>query len=388
MNKRSSRLAGIGPSLFFLVFLSSAIAWPAEDKIVIKTENGIPVVYNPKNPAPPEGSPRSLALRHDLTIGEDDTDPNSMFSELRSIQVDDQENIYALDMKEIKIKVFDKNGKFLRSFGKKGKGPGEIDSPIRMEMDRRGNIVIDDMGNNKLLFFSPEGTCIRELPTGKYWALIRFKFDSEGNIYADTRAYEETKMTSELKKFNPDFKPVATFTSFVDKRPDRRNISAFGPSFSLQMRRDDLLIWTISETDRYEFTVVNTDGQTVKKILKDYDPVKITGTLRDRLIKESWGEEGIPADVKFDIPSHFPSLYYFIIDDEDRFYVCTYAYEERDGDYWRYYDVFDSEGRYIAKFCLPQREMVFQVKKGKLYCMVQESEEGIPLVKRYNMIWK
>jgi hypothetical protein len=370
------------------LFLASAMARPAEDKIVIKTENGIPVVYNPKNPAPPAGSPRSLTLYHELTIGEDDTDPNSMFSELRSIQVDDQENIYALDMKETKIKVFDKSGKFLRSFGKKGKGPGEIELPIRMEMDREGNIVIADMGNNKLIYFALDGKCIRELTTGKYWALIRFKFDSRGNIYADTRTYEPTKMSSEIKKFDPDFKPLATFASLIEKRPDPRSGSAFNPMFSLQTRRDDLLVWTIGETEKYEFTIMDTNGKAVKRIVREPTPIKITGEMKARLITEAWGEKGVPPDIKFEVPSHFPSLYYFIIDDEDRLYVCTYSYEEKEGDYWRYYDVFDAEGRYIAKFCHPRREMVFQAKKNKLYCMVQESEEGIPLVKRYNMTWK
>lgn len=57
-------------------------------------------------------------------------------------------------------------------------------------------------------------------------------------------------------------------------------------------------------------------------------------------------------------------------------------------DYWPYNDVFDAEGRYIAKFCHPRREMIFTAKKNKIYCMVQESEEGIPLVKRYSMVWK
>jgi len=388
MTNRYIGLAGIEVCLSCLFLLSSAIAWPADDKIIIKTENGIPVVYNPKNPAPPDGSPRSLTLQHDLTIGEDDTDPNSMFSELRSIQVDDQENIYALDMKEIKIKVYDKNGKFLRSFGKKGQGPGEIDRPYRMEMNRAGNIVLADMGNRKLIVCAPDGTCIKELPTGKNWALARLKFDSKNNIYAETRTFEETKWTSDLKKFDPDLKPLATFASFEEKRLDQRLIRAFSPVFSLQIRSDDLLVWTIAQSDKYEFTIHDAAGKTVKRIIRAYDPVKITGVLKDRLIQESWAEKGIPADIKFEIPSHFPAIYYFIIDDEDRLYVCTYAYEEKDGDYWRYYDIFDAEGRYIAKFCLPRREMVFQAKKGRLYCMVQESEEGIPLVKRYSMIWK
>jgi 6-bladed beta-propeller len=388
MKKSHSRPAGMVVLVWCFFILLAAIARSVEDKIVIRTENGVPVVHNPKNPAPPEGSLRSLTLHHDLTIGDDDTDPNSMFSELRSVQADDQENIYALDMKEVKIKVFDKTGKFLRAFGKKGKGPGEIESPLRMEMTRDGKIVIDDLGNNKLVFFGPDGSCSQELPTGKYWALIRFKFDSQGNIYAETRAYEETKMTAELKKFDPHFKPLATYASFEEKRPNRRRVSAFSPSFSLQMRRDDLLVYTIDEIDKYELTVVDAAGKTVKRILKDYDPVKITGTMKDRLIRESWGEEGIPADVQFEIPGHFPALHYFIIDDEGRLYVSTYSYEEKAGDYWRSHDVFDSEGRCIARFSLPEREMVFQAKKGKLYCLVEESEEGIPLIKRYNMTWK
>jgi hypothetical protein len=368
--------------------LSSVIAFSGEDKIVIKTENGIPVVYNPKNPAPPGGSPRSLTLQHDLTIGEDDTDPNSMFSELRSIQIDDQENIYALDMKETKVKVYDKNGKFLRSFGKKGQGPGEIDRPYRMEMNRAGNIVLADMGNRKLIVYAPDGTCIKELPTGKNWALARLKFDSNNNIYAETRTFEETKWTSELKKFDPDFKPLATFASFEEKRLDQRLIRAFSPVFSLQIRSDDLLVWTIAQSDKYEFTIPDGAGKTVKRIIRAYDPVKIAGTMKDKLIQESWGENGIPPEIRFEVPSHFPALNYFIIDDEDRLFACTFAYEEKEGDYWLYYDVFDAEGRYVAKFSLPRREMVFQVKRNRLYCMVQESEEGIPLIKRYRLIWK
>jgi len=32
--------------------------------------------------------------------------------------------------------------------------------------------------------------------------------------------------------------------------------------------------------------------------------------------------------------------------------------------------------------------MVFITKKNKLYCMVQENEEGLPQVKRCDMTWK
>jgi hypothetical protein len=385
-----SRAWGIGAiGIFFLgiLFLASSPAPAGEDKIVVKTENGIPVVYNPKNPVPPAGGPTALTLKLDLTIGQEAEDPNYMFSQLRSIQVDEQENIYALDMKELKVKVYDKNGKFVRSFGKKGQGPGEIDTPIRMEMTRDNCLVIDDMGNNKLIFYSLTGSLIKEIPTGKYWALIRFKFDSKGCIFADTRSYEETKMTAELKKFSPDFKPLSTLASFEEKRIPRV-MTEFSPTFALQMRSDDKLIWSIAETEKYEFTITDSNGKVVGRIIKDHDPVKITAAIKERLTKESLGDRGLPPGYKYELPDQFPAFYYFGIDDQNRLFVCTYAHEEKDGDYWPYYDVFDAEGRYIAKFCHPRREMVFTAKKNKIYCMIQESEEGIPLIKRYSMIWK
>ena len=388
MNNRYLRSTGMVVAVWcFFIFLS-AIVRPAEDKIVIKTENGIPVVYNPKNPVPPAGSPRSLTLQPDLTIGEDDTDPNSMFSRLRSIQIDDRDDIYALDTKEIKVKVFDKNGRFLRSFGKKGQGPGEVDRPYRMELTRDNRLVIADMGNNKLVYLGFDGSFIREVPTGKFWALARFRFDSRGDMYAETRTFEETQWTSELKKFGPDLTPLATFASFEEKRPDPRLVQAFSRVYSLQTRSDDLLVWTIAQGDTYGFTISDGTGRIIKRFNREYDPVKITGAMKDKLIREVWGEKGIPPEIKFEIPGHLPSLDYFIIDDRDRLYVRTYAYEEKVGDYWLWHDVFDAEGRYIARFSLPEREMVFQAKKDKLYCMVQESEKGIPLVKRYNMTWK
>jgi hypothetical protein len=357
----------------------------AEDQIVVKKENGVTVVYNPKNPVPPSGGPKSLTLRHDLTIGDRTGDENSLFSELRSIQVDDQENIYALDMKEIKIKVFDKNGQYLHSFGTKGQGPGEIGTPIRMEMIPSGNLVIYDMGNNKFIVFSLDGKCLKEIPTGKYWALIRFKFDTKGCIYADTRTYEETKMSSQLKKFSPEFKPLLTIAGFTEER-NPRIVTPFSSALAIQRTQDDRLIWM--NTTKYELTIVDSEGEVLKKILRDWPPVKITDAIKERMIKEDLGGRGLPPGFKYEVPSHFPPVYYFTIDDQDRLYVCTYAYEEKDGDYWPYYDVFDAEGRYIAKFCHPRRELIFAVKKGKLYSMVQESEEGIPLVKRYSMVWK
>jgi len=69
------------------------------------------------------------------------------------VQVDEEENIYVLDSKEIRIKIFDKNGKPLRTCGKKGQGPGEIQTPTRMYLTSEKEILIYDQGNRYFLIY-------------------------------------------------------------------------------------------------------------------------------------------------------------------------------------------------------------------------------------------
>jgi 6-bladed beta-propeller len=375
--------------LFVLAGLAArSPAGPAAgQQVTTKVEDGVPVVHNPKKPVPAAGMPSSLTLKHDLTIGKESGDENYTFSQLRSVAVDEGDNIYALDMKEIKVRVFGKDGQHLRTFGKKGKGPGEIDSPLRMELARGGNLVIEDFGSAKFVFFSLDGTVVKEIPLGKYRFITRFKFNSLGNIFADARTYDETTSVSELIKFSPDFKPLATLASFQEKRGGRV-LAAFSPAFALQITRKDNLILTITQTDKYEFKVMDPDAKLIRKVVKDYDPVKVTAAIKDKLMEDSWGDQGVPPGYTFEVPSHLPAIYYFILDDQDRMFVCTYENEKKEDGTWVFYDVFDAEGRYLTRFSLPEREMVFISKKNKLYCMVQESEEGIPQVKRYDMAWK
>jgi hypothetical protein len=117
----------------------------------------------------------------------------------------------------------------------------------------------------------------------------------------------------------------------------------------------------------------------IKKITKDYDPVEIPEEEKKEQI------ESIPPQIKIKvaIPKHFSAFYRLSLDDEGRIFVRTW---EKIGDEDVYYhDVFDSEGRYIAK--VPIRIRCLTCKKGKLYSL-EEDEEGYQAVKRYKVTWK
>jgi len=105
------------------VLLTSCQQQKAEWKGTIEEVNGVIVVKNPKEPMYGEDV---FGLEEELTIGEAEGPGEYMFSQLRTLAVDEEERFYIADSKESHIKVFDKNGEYLRTVGRKGPGPGEI----------------------------------------------------------------------------------------------------------------------------------------------------------------------------------------------------------------------------------------------------------------------
>jgi hypothetical protein len=58
--------------------------------------------------------------------------------------------------------VFDRNGKFLRSIGKAGTGPGEFRTPHALEFDSRGRLIVADRHNHRIQILTKEGKFIAE----------------------------------------------------------------------------------------------------------------------------------------------------------------------------------------------------------------------------------
>jgi DNA-binding beta-propeller fold protein YncE len=61
-----------------------------------------------------------------------------------------------------RIVVFDKTGKYLREFGKKGTAPGEFDQPHALAFDSKGRLFVGDRSNNRIQILDEDGTFIEE----------------------------------------------------------------------------------------------------------------------------------------------------------------------------------------------------------------------------------
>ena len=62
--------------------------------------------------------------------------------------------------KNNRIVKFTKDGKFIKEWGKKGSGPGEISEPHTVAMDSRGRLFVGDRENNRIQIFDQDGNLL------------------------------------------------------------------------------------------------------------------------------------------------------------------------------------------------------------------------------------
>lgn len=342
----------------------------AEWKGKIKKENGVTVIKNPKKPLYGD---EVFSIEEDLRIGEVEGDENYIFSQIRHIAVDHDENIYVADSKETHIKVFDKNGEFLRVFGKKGQGPGEIGRIGSIQMTAKNELMIKDGRNRRILYFSLEGKFIRSKDIGKIWPL-RLYCDSNENYYVLTAMIDPPNSRYELLKYDSDMNLIATIGKTPAPDP-AKPLKPFMSIFYCQVMDDDCLLYGYPES--YELQIFNPEGKVIKKIIRDYSPVPISEAEKEERRKD------IRPGTKVEFPRYHSAFYLFRIDDEGRIFVQTWEKPDSGEEY--FFDVFDHEGRYIAKIPLNFRPNV--LKKGKVYA-IEEDEDGYQFVKRYKVTWK
>ena len=67
-------------------------------------------------------------------------------------------NVYIADSASHRIQVFTAEGEFLRTFGKKGEGNGELDWPSSISVDRNNNLVyVTERDNHRVSVFTSQG---------------------------------------------------------------------------------------------------------------------------------------------------------------------------------------------------------------------------------------
>ena len=347
----------------------------------IKEINGVVFVKNPKTPLYTD---KIIDFTEDLRIGSEDGPSEYIFTDIRGIAVNDDENIYVGDYRESHIKVFDKKGKFIQTIGKRGQGPGEIARINFIQITGNNDLMVFDQTSRRIHHYSQDGEFLRAIPIKH--PFISLRFDTKEYFYGKVSVNSPKNRTIELIKTDSDFTKIDTIAK-VPITLIGQPMLIFDQEIYFQMRYDRCLVYGNSED--YEITIKSPDGRILKRISKAYKPVPITRSDKKRIRKETRKEVG--PDEKVNFTAHFPAFWSFTIDDQGRIFVRTCSEADWTGylDKWperaNTYDIFDPEGKFIGKFSAEFFPRIW--KKGKLYT-IEVDEKGFQYVKRYQVDWK
>jgi len=126
----------------------------------VESENGVRVVHNIKGGE--WGSNPKVSLELVRTIGDLDTDDENLaFNSPLDMAVDNAGNIYILDSGNQRIQAFDSDGRFIRTIGRKGQGPGEFSSPNSIDIDGEGRLHILDDRQKRIQVFATDGELLK-----------------------------------------------------------------------------------------------------------------------------------------------------------------------------------------------------------------------------------
>jgi hypothetical protein len=117
----------------------------------VETLNGRTTVHNPSEGL--WGAGQEGQLLEDLRIGALDGTGPEVWGNVTAIAISPNGPIAVLDGQAQEVRVFDRDGQFLRTVGRKGEGPGEFQQAVAVHFDTDDRLWVVDIANARYEVF-------------------------------------------------------------------------------------------------------------------------------------------------------------------------------------------------------------------------------------------
>jgi hypothetical protein len=258
-----------------------------------------------------------------FTVGTEEGRDWEMFSDIRTVAFDRSDNLYVLDGQNYRVVVFDARGRYVRHFGKRGGGPGELQAPLSLLINSDGNVVVNDIANRAFVVFKPTGEHVRNVPFPEELGFPGMVFgDGRGGLITRTmpRLVRQAGGSPPAPSTGPEFASIvrvplqerATLTQLYrmpipraqqqdlpgGSGTERRRVAirmdpVFGPGQLFTTLPDGSI--AVQHESPFSVKVLDANGRALRTITREYPVQRVT--QKD---KEAWEErrnsgEGPPA---------------------------------------------------------------------------------------------
>ena len=102
--------------------------------------------------------------------GEKTADEAQYFNMPYDIEIDSLGQVYIVDSGNNQIQVFNSLGKYKRTIGRKGGGPGDFSWPMDLAIDNQNNLLVSDYQNRRIQILNSAGEYIKGFKTDEGFA--------------------------------------------------------------------------------------------------------------------------------------------------------------------------------------------------------------------------
>jgi len=337
----------------------------------------------------------------DLRIGTVEGEGPDLFGEVQALEVDPQGRIWVLEGQSQELRVFDRDGRHVRTIGRKGGGPGEFSQPIGIAWSAQGELWVPDPDNNRVSMIDTAGTFVGSHRMIGGFVFIPWPggFDTAGYFYnflpdmsGGGRGFRmllvryDTAMTALDTLVPPRWQGPEEYFELTsaDGRSHMRGSVPFMPSLDWELTPAGDF-WFV-HTGSYELFRVNAEGDTVLKVTKPFEQVPVTGEDVDSAVAgmEWFTKQGGKVD-RSRFPGVKPATRSFYVADDGHLWVEPTTADRADQD--RVFDIFDPEGRYLGRVRLPfSMGYPPPVIRGDMIVAVTRDELEVPFVVRAKVV--
>ncbi len=371
--------------LCFAFFLTCG---PKRNKVEKIVEDGVEVVINHLEPYNIEGILTSLALEQEIAIDtENDEIAETGLVDIEAFDVDKEGNLYIIRWasNENFVYKFSNHGRFVKSFVRRGQGPGEIEWGGSVKFISENELMIRDPGKTKFSIYNTEGEFLRD-ETQKSHVYVD-KIFSNGKYLV---SWQDNSMNLEnfinhLGLCDSDLdniKEIYTY-SFPNVMVAKK---VYTPgNFWINGTSKDHIFIGDGELG-YDILVFNLEGNMIRKIRKEYASVELSEEYKRNFYER---RKKNPVLEKYELRKHFPPFQYLFTDEMDRIFVMTYEKEASPNEW--IFDIFTPEGVFIGrvpiKSRIDSRQIAIRAKYNRIYSIC-EKESGYKELIVYKLRWE
>lgn len=382
------------------------------------------------------GSWPTTRLIEERKIGVAEGDDRYIFGDISAVEMAIDSSVWVVDNHGPRVRIFDKNGRYVRDVYRSGSGPGELKSVLGISLTPDGRVATWDIDNHRVSIYQANGRFITSFRVNSgRWADDNFRVDRNGAHWVYTGVRNRSCVRSitgrdgsvqEIGSAGPGcirpaylrFSPGGTLrdTFFVPIPQETERTRMFGVGLPDGMVYSFPQKWyyalsaqgfvVTAHSAKYALNIVRGTGRSasVARIERVYQPIRLAAEERNEWqaradFHNRRSPTGPSAGVR--IPDVKPALRSISVDDDGRIWVDRYVNAVKRRDFvlrppstdlppqltWiepKTFDVFEPSGQFLGTIVAPDRTRFIRIRRNTIWAIVRGQLDEAYLV-RYRL---